>query len=324
MVNLLLQDLPSWCVGHQSWLRMFNGSLLSGAIGETIRRLTRKVAVDIVTDPTAHAVFSGLSSWASRRRMGAKLPSIPRDSGFTATAHKVALSLDVSSAFNTVHRFAVLQAVRTHFPSIAPWANGYRHESTLFTGSSSVTSQVIASARGVQQRDPPGPVLVAFAVHPVIKEARQAAETAHPGGIDLCSFFLDDGLSAGSTTAAASSQLSWHASGGSALRPTSTKLKSSLLAPPTDFHGCCWNLSALFKLLGAAIGTTEWCEDLLGRRVAKARALLTAIGKFSDAQGAFCLLRSCSGWGFSVLAAQCPWILSPLASALPTPTIALP
>ena len=27
-----------------------------------------------------------------------------------------------------------------------------------------------------------------------------------------------------------------------------------------------------------------------------ARALLTAIGKFPDAQGAFCLLRSCSRW----------------------------
>ena len=40
----------------------------------------------------------------------------------------------------------------------------------------------------------------------------------------------------------------------------------------------------------------EWCEELLGRRIGKARSLLVAIGKFPDAQGAFCLLRSCSGW----------------------------
>ena len=33
-----------------------------------------------------------------------------------------------------------------------------------------------------------------------------------------------------------------------------------------------------------------------GRRVAKARDLLTANGRFPDFHGAFCLLRSCTGW----------------------------
>ena len=54
--------------------------------------------------------------------------------------------------------------------------------------------------------------------------------------------------------------------------------------------------TACFKLLGAAIGTPAWCELLLGRRVRKARALIDAIGRFPDSHGAFCLLRSCSGW----------------------------
>ena len=44
------------------------------------------------------------------------------------------------------------------------------------------------------------------------------------------------------------------------------------------------------------VGSDAWCEELLGRRVGKARALLSAIGRFPDAQGAFSLLRSCSGW----------------------------
>ena len=48
--------------------------------------------------------------------------------------------------------------------------------------------------------------------------------------------------------------------------------------------------------MGAPIGSDAWCEELLGRRVSKARALLSAIGRFPDAQGAFSLLRSCSGW----------------------------
>ena len=46
----------------------------------------------------------------------------------------------------------------------------------------------------------------------------------------------------------------------------------------------------------APIGSDAWCEELLGRRVGKARALLSAIGRFPDAHGAFSLLRSCSGW----------------------------
>ena len=66
--------------------------------------------------------------------------------------------------------------------------------------------------------------------------------------------------------------------------------------PLFHFHGCSWNGSGNFKLLGAPVGSNEWCEELLGRRIAKARSLLAAIGKFPDAQGAFSLLRSCSGW----------------------------
>ena len=50
------------------------------------------------------------------------------------------------------------------------------------------------------------------------------------------------------------------------------------------------------KLLGAAIGTQEWCESLLQRRVAKAKNLLDAFDRYYDAQGAFTLLRSCGGW----------------------------
>ena len=54
--------------------------------------------------------------------------------------------MDVSNAFNTVHRSAVLRAVRVHFPSLSPWVDCcYRRESTLFTGS---------GYQGVQQGDP--------------------------------------------------------------------------------------------------------------------------------------------------------------------------
>ena len=81
-------------------------------------------------------------------------------------------------------------------------------------------------------------------------------------------------------------------------RPTWTRPRVFLSQSfaPGDIHFCVWVGSSNFKLLGAPLGSSGWCEDLLGRRVTKARTLLTAIGKFPDAQGAFCLLRSCSGW----------------------------
>ena len=65
-------------------------------------------------------------------------------------------------------------------------------------------SQVLVTllfSRFAAHGDPFGPILFALAVHPAIAEARAATEISHPGGIDICSFFLDDGFCAGSAPA---------------------------------------------------------------------------------------------------------------------------
>ena len=94
-------------------LRKPNGSFRPIAIGETIRRLTSKVAVDLIIE-RAREIFEPL-------QLGVKTPN-----GCEAIVHvarqwfsrncsdpgKVAISVDVSNAFNTVHRAAVLRAVR--------------------------------------------------------------------------------------------------------------------------------------------------------------------------------------------------------------------
>ena len=217
---------------------------------------------------------------------------------------KVAVSVAVSNAFNTVHRAAVLRAVRVHFPSLSPWVDCcYRHESTLFTGSGNVALQSIRSAQSIQQGDLLGQILFALAVHPAIAEARAATEISHPGGIDICSFFLDDGFCAGSAPAVRYF-LSALTEGFRRIGLTVNLDKTEVIPAcslaqsfcPADFQGCSWNVTSNFKLLGAPVGSDAWCEELLGRRIGKARALLSAIGRFPDAQGAFCLLRSCSGW----------------------------
>ena len=179
------------CGASSMALRKPNGSLRPIAIGETFRRLTSKVAVDLITE-RAREIFEPL-------QLGVKTPN-----GCEAIIHaarqwfsrnssdpgKVAILVDVSNAFNTIHRAAVLRAVHVHFPFLSPWVDCcYRRESTQFTSSGSVALHIIPSTGGVQQGDPLGPVLFALAVHPAIAEARAVTETAHPGGVDICSFF---------------------------------------------------------------------------------------------------------------------------------------
>ena len=146
-------------------------------------------------------------------------------------------------------------------------------------------------------------MLFVLAIHPVIQEALRATERSFPAGVDICSFYLDDGLCAGDALAV-SFFLKTLVRGLGDIGLAVNLGKTEVISPCTSsqsfgqdcFPGCSWNSTASFKLLGAAIGTPEWCELLLGRRVSKARALIDAIGRFPDSHGAFCLLRSCSGW----------------------------
>ena len=209
VVNLLLQGevpdavRPFVCGASVMSLRKPNGSLRPIAVGETFRRITGKVAVELISD-RARAVLEPI-------QLGVKTPN-----GCEAIIHatrqwfhahrlipsKTAVSVDISNAFNTVNRSAVLQSVRTHFPSLAPWVDCcYRHDSHLFTGSDAASDQVISSSRGVQQEDPLGPVLFALAIHPVIQEALVDTEPSFPAGLDICSFYLDDGICAGDAQA---------------------------------------------------------------------------------------------------------------------------
>ena len=98
---------------------------------------------------------------------------------------RVLVLVDLSNAFNCVSRRAVLSAVRTHFPWLAPWADTcYRYDSNLVVGNSLIHSQ-----RGVQQGDPLGPSLFALAVHPGITCSARLAETRFPGELDFNAFF---------------------------------------------------------------------------------------------------------------------------------------
>ena len=166
------------------------------------------------------------------------------------------------------------------------------------------------------------PSLFALAVHPCIIEATRVAESQHPGDLDFKAFFSDDGVIAGKAQAVqlflATFELLVREIGLEVARnKTEVALACSAVQNFTlhDFEGCTWVPDNNIKFLGAAIGTQESCESLLVWRVTKARILLEAIGRYHDSQGAFALLRSCTGW-----AKILPLLLSPPPQPTHPPT----
>jgi len=79
------------------------------------------------------------------------------------------VKLDFKNAFNSVQRAAVLEAVAEHRPDILAFTeSAYGSPSQLWVGD----DRIIASAEGVQQGDPLGPLLFCLALDKPLKEAR--------------------------------------------------------------------------------------------------------------------------------------------------------
>ena len=103
--------------------------------------------------------------------------------------------VDISNAFNSVHRTAVLQAVRTHSPSLAPWVVVATVPTVLLVR--------VFPALGVSNR---GPLETCTfrpcdsPCHP--RKACRVTDVSHPGCHRLLFlFFLDDGSCAGTAPA---------------------------------------------------------------------------------------------------------------------------
>ena len=83
---------------------------------------------------------------------------------------------------------------------------------------------------------------------------------------------------------------------------------------PGEFRGWMCARRAQFKLLGSGVGSADWCGDVLLRRVQKAWSLISSMDKYDDTQGAFALLRSCSG--LAKILYSCSTVLHPSGRSL--------
>ena len=218
------------------------------------------------------------------------------------TEGKVIFIADFENAFNTIDRGKFLREVRHRMPGLARWAEWcYGRPSKLF-----FDGVVIQSEVGVQQGDPLGPLLFALALQPILLQMDNIP------GLDISFSFLDDLVLAGEQSAVATgiAQLK-NSSASLGLQLNMTKCE---LVPAIPGGGnISWDLfdqnmprklDGCFKLLGAPIGTAEYCQSLTAKRSAKVQSSLDAIGELPDPQVALALLRSCASFGKMVFSAR--------------------
>ena len=275
-----------------------NGGVRPIAIGEIYRRLTAKCLLEEIR-PDARRHF-----WPVQT--GVCVPA-----GVDAAVHtvrawanrsnncqqKVLVKLDFHNAFNTISRKAVLDAVETDFPTLSRWAWWcYGQPSGLRFGGGT-----LASAGGVQQGDPLGPLLFAAAIQSLAQDLRR--------GLDIGMFYLDDGVLAGDV-AAVSAALLHLQQRAAALGLTLNLRKSEVIAmagapatvlqryfPPEllQDHSGCTRVAKHFELLGAPVGDDAFCAQHTASRVTGASQLLDAVADIHDPQVGLRLLRTAAG-----------------------------
>ena len=275
-----------------------NGGVRPIAIGEIYRRLTAKCLLEeIRPDARRHfwpvqtgvcvpagvdAAVHTVRAWANRNNN---------------CQQKVLVKLDFHNAFNTISRKAVLDAVETDFPTLSRWAWWcYGQPSGLRFGGAT-----LASAGGVQQGDPLGPLLFAAAIHSLAQDLRR--------GLDIGMFYLDDGVLAGDV-AAVSAALLHQQQRAAALGLTLNLRKSEVIAmagapatvlqryfPPEllQDHSGCTRVAKHFELLGAPVGDDAFCAQHTASRVKGASQLLDAVADIDDLQIGLRLLRTAAG-----------------------------
>eukprot|EP00158_Paraphelidium_tribonemae_P006934 Partr_v1_DN28040_c1_g2_i8_m57676 putative NA len=195
LVNLLLsggmpKDLAPFVASAPiTALSKPDGGIRPIAVGEVIRRLVSKVAVDGVLEEALNILNPLQVGVASKRGLETAifdLEHVLRTYGDDSS--KCALLFDFQNAFNLIDRQVIFDRVRASLPGISKWVEYcYEQEALLFAD-----DHTLMSSCGVQQGDPLGPLLFAIALHPLITKIDEECPE-----LDLNRWYLDDGTVAG-------------------------------------------------------------------------------------------------------------------------------
>ena len=210
------------------------------------------------------------------------------------TADWVILKVDLSNAFNSVQRWAVLKAATAYVPAAYNYLKyAYSQEAPLYVGDVTIPSQ-----KGTHQGCPLGPLGFSLAIQPVIEELTK------PGTLLWSTWYLDDGVLVG-TAAQVLAALRTLKDSFAAIGLEINLKKCELWGPAaralhaniTDMTLVPWDPKHGITLLGSPInfpGSTA-SQDAAWRKASEALEKTTALlGKMSDAQLAHHLLRQCA------------------------------
>ena len=210
----------------------------------------------------------------------------------------ILLKVDFSNAFNCVDRQAFLEQCRHQFPGLSRWAEWcYSEPSNLYFG-----PEVLSSANGVQQGDPIGPLLFSLALQPILLDLNKGrADQA----LHLVFSYLDDLILAGEQHAVAGA---FHylkvAAAKIGLQFNTSKCEiipaagqDALITKSLFPDNVIFKEDSNYELLGAPIGSKEFCNLHTQKRVDKALDLLRALGELPDPEVALVLLRHCASFG---------------------------
>ena len=170
-------------------LRKKDGGIRPIAVGNVLRRLAGKIVSCRVIEAMGTLVRPAQLGYGTRGGAEAAVHSTRAFLGEMEET-KVILKLDFRNAFNTVHRDAMLHAVRTHLPDYFRFVwQLYRHPSELSFG-----EFVLESASGVQQGDPLSPLLFCLVTRGLTRAMTSS----------LNAWYLDDATAGGSVEDAVS------------------------------------------------------------------------------------------------------------------------